>query len=404
MVNPNVEINQSVPPPSVIPANYQPGYAKALQKNRALADLYIHHTTIGDPELDPIIEECSSVLEPDKFNRFVRAGIEQKEEFLVGAPDSLREFFHKVDNTKPSWLNYESFRPSCRVVYRNAGLVLAAFVAGVLVEGFSTMIAKSFRITGRVGSKNTKRRLGYNSRHLLEMFYPDGMLRPNDGFKMTLRIRFVHAKVRYLLNHSDEWDHEAWGHPLSAAHLGYAISVFSMRTLHFSKLLGVRFSREEQESFMDTFRYVGYLFGIPDAILYENKKEAKQIFKIGLLCEPYPDEDSVYVANQLVRAVPLVVGIENAEEAEEQIKLGYALSRVLIGRKRADALQFPNYNGFIALLLFRSRIFLESVLKDTRFIRRKNFLELLGISSFDEIIGISYELPTHVKDALSQKW
>ena len=83
--------------------------------------------------------------------------------------------------------------------------MLGAFVAGVLVEGFSTMISKSFYITGRVGSDNTKRRLGYNARHLLEIFYPKGMERSNDGYKITLRIRFIHAKIRYHLKQSDEW-------------------------------------------------------------------------------------------------------------------------------------------------------------------------------------------------------
>ncbi|MXX97096.1 MAG: DUF2236 domain-containing protein [Rhodothermaceae bacterium] len=392
------------PSPIIVPTSYQSGYTKARRKDPVLADLYAQHTTIGDPELDPVLEECVPQLAPDVFNRYVRAGIEGRKEFLEGAPDCLREFFHKADTVKPPWLNYESFRPAGRAVYKNASLVLAAFVAGVLVEGFSTMIAKSFRITGRVGSKNTKRRLGYNARHILEIFYPGGMLRPNDGWKMTMRIRFVHGKVRYLLGRSDEWDKEAWGCPVSAAHLAYATAVFSMRLLHFSKLLGVRFSKEEQDGVMDVFRYVGYLFGVPDAILYKNIEEARQIFKIGLLCEPPPDEDSAYIANQLVRAVPSVTGIENEEEAEEQIKLGYALSRVLIGRKMARDLKFPHYNGFIALILFRTRIFLESVFKDTQLVRRKNFTELLGISSYDDIIGISYKLPTHVKDALSQDW
>lgn len=390
--------------PILVPTSYQSGYERARRTDRVLADLYVRHTTIGDPELDPVVEECSSLLPPDVFSRFMRAGIEQKEDFLTGAPDCLREFFHKLDNTNPPWLDYESFRPAGRAVYKNASLVLAAFVAGALVEGFTTMIAKSFRITGRVGSKNTKRRLGYNARHILEIFYPGGMLRPNDGWKMTMRIRFVHAKVRYLLNHSDEWDKEAWGTPLSAAHLGFAISVFSDRLLHFCKLLGVRFNREEKESVMDVFRYVGYLFGIPDDILYENRKDAKRIFKIGVLCEPHPDEDSVIVANELVRAVPRVTDVQSIEAAQDQMKLGYALSRVLLGRKTARDLQFPKYNGFLALLLFRGQIVLESMLKDAQFIKRKNFTELLGISSYDDIIGISYNLPTHVKDALSQDW
>ena len=110
------------------------------------------------------------------------------------------------------------------------------------------------------------------------------------------------------------------------------------------------------------------------------------------------------MANQLVRAVPRVTGIENVEEAEDQIKLGYALSGILIGRKMAKDLKFPYYNGFIALILFRTRIFLGSAFKDTQLVRRRNFTELLGISSYDDIIGISYKLPTNVKDAMSQDW
>ncbi|MXY08438.1 MAG: hypothetical protein F4Y61_07295, partial [Rhodothermaceae bacterium] len=96
----------------LVPTSYQLGYEKARSVDRVLADLYVRHTTIGDPELDPVIKECSESLPPDVFSRYVRAGILQKEDFLTGAPDSLREFFRSVDNTNPPWLYYESFRPA----------------------------------------------------------------------------------------------------------------------------------------------------------------------------------------------------------------------------------------------------------------------------------------------------
>ena len=52
--------------------------------------------------------------------------------------------------------------------HANVDLMLVAFVTGVLVEGFSTLIAKSFNITGRVAS--TKRRLQQNNRHMMDIF------------------------------------------------------------------------------------------------------------------------------------------------------------------------------------------------------------------------------------------
>ena len=114
--------------------------------------------------------------------------------------------------------------------------MLTAFVTGVLVEGFSTLIAKSFNITGRVAS--TKRRLQQNNRHMLEIFFPGNLQRNGEGWKLSTRIRFVHTRIRGLLAKSDDWNHEAWGTPVSAAHLGFAISVFSKRLLEYSAMLG----------------------------------------------------------------------------------------------------------------------------------------------------------------------
>ena len=150
-----------------LPSAYIKGYGKARLYNQAAADNYIKHTTIGDPELDPVLEELSS-MPPQDLHRFIEAGIEQQEEVLQKAPQALRGFFKNLE--EPPWLMYESFRPGIQAFNANVDLMLVAFVTGVLVEGFSTMIAKSFNITGRVGS--TKRRLQQNNRHLMEIFFP----------------------------------------------------------------------------------------------------------------------------------------------------------------------------------------------------------------------------------------
>ena len=112
---------------------------------------------------------------------------------LRSAPQALRDVFDEI-NTPPPWLDYKAFEPAIRVFNANVDLMLTAFVTGVLVEGFSTLIAKSFNITGRVGS--TTRRLQQNNRHMLEIFFPGGLKRENDGWKLSTRIRFVHTRIR----------------------------------------------------------------------------------------------------------------------------------------------------------------------------------------------------------------
>ena len=197
------------------PSAYQEGYAQARIFDHAAADNYIRHTTMGDTVLDPIMGELSS-LPPSDLHRFIWTGIENRDEGLRNAPRILCDFFDSLE--EPPWLDHEAFRPGIRAFHKNVDLMLVAFVTGVLVEGFSTLIAKYFNITGRVAT--TKRRLQQNNRHIMDIFFPGGLRRDGDGWKLSTRIRFVHARIRAMLAKSDDWKHEIWGPPVSAVHLG----------------------------------------------------------------------------------------------------------------------------------------------------------------------------------------
>ena len=294
-----------------IPTDYAIGYEKARAIAPDIADKYIAHTLIGDP----LGEEMAADLEAfsaSESERLIQAAMnEEGEEALKDAPDSLRRLFKEAE-TPPEWLDYSTFAPSVRMFYRNSQIVLAAFVAGVLIEGFTTNIAKSFFITGRVRDQGV-RRLGQNNRHMMEIFLPGGMYRHGDGWKLSLRIRIVHARLRRLLNNSGDWDKEAWGEPISAAHLGYAISAFSARLLKHMKTLGAKYNSEEYDSFMAVWRYSGHIMGIPHTILFQDADEALKLWKIALMCEPDPPTESIVMAHALVNSAPLIAGVTEPE-------------------------------------------------------------------------------------------
>ena len=171
------------------------------------------------------------------------------------------------------------------MLYKNSQVILAAFVVGVLIEGFTTNIAQSFFITGRVRNQGI-RRLGQNDRHMMEIFLPGGLYRYGDGWKLSVRIRTVHARLRYLLSNSEEWKTKELGVPISAAHLGYAVSAFSARLLKHMITLGAEYNDEEYESVLAVWRYSGHLMGIPETILFQDADEALKLWRIGLIYEP----------------------------------------------------------------------------------------------------------------------
>ena len=381
-----------------VPSAYRAGYEKARGFDAALADNYARHITMGDPELDPVMEELSSIS-PPQLHRFIAAGIEGQDEELRKAPEPLRNFFKNLED--PPWLNHDAFRPGISTFGKNVTLMLTAFVTGVLVEGFSTLIAKSFNITGRVASE--KRRLQQNNRHMMEIFYPLGLRRDGDGWKLSTRIRFAHSRVRSLLDKSRDWKHETWGSPVSAAHLGFAISVFSMRLLEHSVAVGAQFTKEETKSVLDVWRYAGYLMGIPESILYTNAEDAKKIYRLGYLIEPPADEDSIAVANLLITSIPKIANMTDEKECNDLVNLAYTLSRALIGNRLADSFNFPKTRTLGTLFSYRMQQRLRRLLKGTQMIRSENFTQLFEISVYEDR-GLSYRMPDHVYSSKSSKW
>ena len=389
-----------------IPTDYTQGYEKARAISPDVADKYVKHTLIGDPLAEEMAADLNEFSAADQSRLIEAAMNNDGEDALRDAPASLRAFF-KDAGTPPEWLDYAAFAPGVRMFHRNSQVCLAAFVAGVLIEGFTTNIAKSFFITGRVRDQGV-RRLGQNNRHMMEIFLPGGLYRDGDGWKLSVRIRIVHARLRHLLNNSEEWDTEAWGAPISAAHLGYAISAFSARLLKHMKTLGATYTDEEYASFMAVWRYSGKLMGIPETILFRDADEALRLWEIALTCEPPPQVESIVMAHSLVNSAPLIAGRTDPAGRRSLAQYVYRVSAPLIGREIAESLMYPKVSTFGVVLWFRMQQRYGHVLKrllpgnreDSNYTR---FTSLLDTSLFDEN-GIRYTLPDHVYAEESVHW
>ncbi len=393
-----------------IPSDNVAGYELAREIEPEVATNYIAHTYVCDPTADELMAALSG-LGHLEVREHLRAGMDQDEHALQNAPAAVAEFFE--DLTPPDWVDTSEFAPGIRMFHRNSKVILASFVAGVLIEGFMTNISKSFFITGRVRDQGV-RRLQQNNRHLIESFIPGGLEREGDGWKLSVRIRLIHAQIRRLLRESDDWDTEAWGEPLSAAHLGFALTAFSARLLAHMKRLGASYTREEAASFMAVWRYVGWLMGIPETILIRDEAEALKLFEIGNICEPEPDIESIAMANSLVNSAPLLAEMTDPEVRRKFSKYIYGVSRAVIGSKLADQLKYPHTSTLGVLAWFRIQQRYERLMRNTtlrklpllsRIDRRMydQFSNLLVVSAFDEA-GISYAVPDHVYNEQSSQW
>ncbi len=386
-----------------IPSDFVEGYEKARLRDPEVAATYVSHLFVGDPDADAVVEDMAS-LSQDESAGYIKAAMEQNETVMRDAPESLRAFFARLD-TAPDWFDPEASLHGSRLFYRFPYVFTASLVGAGLIEGFSSGIAKSFLYTGRLFDGNQGvRRLKQNNRHQVELFLPGGLERQGEGWKLTVRLRLVHAQIRRLISSQPDWDTDAWGVPISAAHLGLANTVFSARVLHYiRRLLLLKISAEERDGFMHIWRYQGYLMGIPDVLVAHTEEQANHLFNIGLMCEPPPPMESIAMANTLINAAPTLVNMEGPD-SEKLVRRVYRLSRALIGNELADQLQYPRLNTWGSLFFFaleqRGKALYNRLFKGNI----PDAFELMTQISNYEKQGISYKLPDSAHSELSKKW
>ena len=240
----------TMPAEEAIPSSYRDGYREAHARDAEMADAYIVHTMIGDPPAARVVEDLAREFEPAQAAALLAAAIQNPGDLPENVPDSLREFVEEA-LVLPTWYDPNTAFAATKAFLRNSEMVLAGLVGAAIVEGFSTLISKSFRIRGRI-MMNGVRRLKQNLIQLVEQFLPGGMEPQGDGWRLTLRIRLVHAQSRMLLKDSEEWDTPTHGVPISAAHLLLASAAFSGRLMKHVQALGGDFSDEERDA---TFTY-----------------------------------------------------------------------------------------------------------------------------------------------------
>ena len=387
-----------------IPEVYLPGHLAAREHDPELAEAYIRHTTEGDPLADAVAEDLSG-LAPSEVHAMLAGALDGPGAPPSSVPESLRELLCEVNNV-PGWYDGGLARVASRAFLRNSDIVLSALVGGSIVEGFGTLISKSFRIRGRIMNMGV-RRLKANGMQLVEQYLPGGMDPGGDGWRLTLRVRMVHAQSRRLLLRSDEWDQDRYGMPISAAHVLLAGAAFSGRLMQHTAALGGDFTHEEREAYVHVWRYTGLLMGIPEEILFHDEASALRVFRVGAMCEPPADDDAIIMANSIVNGAPVIVGVSEPAERRKMARVVTQTSRELIGDELADTFRFPTRRRkVIPWMRFKNR--------SRRIVRKTlpgwagrldlaRFKYLLDFASFDKLEH-SYKLPTSLYDEDSEDW
>ena len=393
-----------MPIPMRIPSIYEEGYARAKRLAPDLADEYMRHVSRGDPAADAAAAALAG-FEPSQGHRFIRAGMNGEAKEFAAAPPALREMFEQAEKV-PDWWDASSVHAGCRAFHTNPDLFIPAFFV-VTLRNAATLISKAFYATGRVRTVHGLRRIRQNTRHFIEIMLPGALEREGDGWKLSVRIRLVHAQVRHLLRNSGEWDPAVFGDPLSAAHMGLSSANFSASLLQEAHRLGAALDEETRTAFMQIWRYASWLVGTPNELLFEGDESATLAFRdVAVACEPLPGEEASTIAQQLVMALPLVAGIDEPSKQREFRDHSFRVSRALLGDELSDQLGFPKMAtaGLLRWMRVKRRMH-DTLHRAVPTVASRwqgdQFMFLMDAALIDDL---SYKLPDKLKAEVASPW
>ena len=251
--------------------------APADEVVRALAAMYYD----ADPVAEAFVAEAyrgpggtgRALLE-----RALAGGIDA----VPDAPPSLRALLADVD-TDPPWLDWAEVERGARV-FRRFGVDVFRFAGAITLEGYAeASVAKPLALTGAYAGATTRRRFLETVAFWIAVSEPSGLRPGAAGHASALRVRVMHVFVRSRLASHREWDHAAWGVPISQGDALLTLMGGSFAPGLALHAMGYLPSRADILALMAFWRYVGHLMGVRPGWYPTTLTEAAQLTFVTLV-------------------------------------------------------------------------------------------------------------------------
>ncbi len=219
---------------------------------------------------------------------------------LDDPPGSLVALFAQAEHV-PDWVDHEQLRRGA-VAYWRPGPLTVLCLTSAIGRGFKNYGGmKPTIFTGRlIDEARVGRRLVETLRYIATATTPGAMARDADGWKYTLRLRMLHASVRWGCSRADAWDWHAWGLAVNDADNIGAPLEFSIGQADMLAAAGIRYEDREVEDIVALWRYINHVLGAPEHLLMTDPHDARERLAIMDALNHPPDDTNRLMLHSLV--------------------------------------------------------------------------------------------------------
>jgi hypothetical protein len=226
-----------------------------------------------------------------------------------------------------------------------------------LMGGYeSSAINKPLIYTGAL-KKGASKRMAETVEFWVNATAKDGLQQDQEGFRIAVRVRLMHAfSRRSILRHTD-WDSAAWGLPINAWDMVATNLGFSIAFLDGLRNLGFRPTKDEVLGLLHFWKYVGHLIGIPVSALPDNEPDAVRALYAWTITQPPADADTLALAHALMNEPYQTFFPKRMWQKRLLIQAHICYHHFLLGERSCTAIGLPKpkFRAYPYLVRFVNR-------------------------------------------------
>ncbi|MET3537259.1 oxygenase MpaB family protein [Chryseobacterium limigenitum] len=260
------------------------------------APYFYHVDEIGDEVVKDVYLTKKFSEGSKEIEGYIRNGVSESD----NVPQSVKKLFSQTQHV-PEWLDYDLLKSGAELCMRSNLDSLISLRDYCLIGGYDYAYLNKPLIVTEALKKGAVKRLSETLDFWVNATRYNALEIHAKGYEFAIKTRLIHSYARLSIKkHYKEWDTENWGEPINSWDMMATYIGFSLVFLHSLKKLGNTFSVEEEKGLFHLWKYVGYLLGIPEKLLPDDKKQATEYFYLWTSVQPPADKDSALLAHSLL--------------------------------------------------------------------------------------------------------
>lgn len=260
------------------------------------APYFYHVDEVGDQVVKDVYFTKKFHEASREIEHYIRNGVSEGDD----VPESVKKLFLQTQ-TLPDWLDYDLITSGAELCMRANLDSLISLRDYCLIGGYDYAYLNKPLIVTEALKKGAVKRLSETLDFWVNATRYNALEIHAKGYEFAIKTRLIHSYARLSIKkHYKNWDTENWGKPINSWDMMATYIGFSLVFLHSLHKLGNTFSDKEEKGLFHLWKYVGYLLGIPEILLPNDKKQATEYFYSWTSVQPPADKDSVLLAHSLL--------------------------------------------------------------------------------------------------------